>query len=1020
MEVNGMKTIATQMKYYIPARALWVLAFVTCGHFAGAASYEWRFSQGDLTADLGNALMTYADGDTPGLTTFGTTDGTTVPHISGQPAQYIHFLQFPSPANGFNVEFMDLLPNGGGAYVNQYTFIIDLLMPAPRNWAALLNTNPGNANDADFYISDAGSLGIAGAYSAQNVIQTAIWYRLAVSVNTAGNMVWYVNGTQVHSQSGGGLNDRWSLNNSNQAGPDIRLFNEGDGSGNYTHELYLASFAFTDRVMSSVEIVTLGGPSANGILIPGLTEPLVTSTSPNAGQVSVAPTPAYTATIQDGDRQVNTNTIQLKLNGSSVTPAPTITKPSDITTISFQGTGLLPRGSTNTFTLTFKDNGMPIRSHTNEVQFVVAQYENLVLPAHKYMENFNSVSEGTLPADWTLQNFTTLQTMSSEPQDITSDFYVDWAVISPGTATFLSTNYPVDYSTLFSASPSTVVNGAAVTTLIDGASILAASAGRIEAGIQVQYLFTGDYDLTGADNVYLVFNSIYVQNQDSLGSVEYSIDGGSTWLPGLYLLDTADIVLDGMKSIDALNTFATVRDDISDLATGMPGPNGKYGDFIGVAADQWSTLGPYIRARLNDDETESKRIEVIRLVEADDQPAVRFRIAQSGSSSWYFAMDNFGIYCLTTVPRPLIGTVTPASQTVAVGNEITLSVTASGAMPMTFQWRKDGLNISGANAPRLPFTNIQTGDDGSYTVVITNPGGSVTSSVPTTLTVLNPAVFVTGQWDFKNSNLTATCGQDLQFRGDTAASTEFPTMMIGGQDTTVMQFPACTASQGYIMPHGAAPNGGGVSVNQYTLIMDIMFPAADSGDWRALFQTSTANSLANEAEFYVSPGNAIGIANEYHGTIQPDTWHRVAFAVDLAASGNQRLAKFIDGVKVGTQDIGGLDDRFSLDPTAILFTDGYDPALYTQGGFLSSIQFSKGRRSDAYIAALGAPTANRIPGCVRGYIQGGNIFIERTGGWGLECADEVTGTWSEIVGAANPYQVPGPPGARRFYRPKQP
>ena len=37
-------------------------------------------------------------------------------------------------------------PNGGGAYVNQYTFVMDLLVPGPLDWVALANTDPWGKN----------------------------------------------------------------------------------------------------------------------------------------------------------------------------------------------------------------------------------------------------------------------------------------------------------------------------------------------------------------------------------------------------------------------------------------------------------------------------------------------------------------------------------------------------------------------------------------------------------------------------------------------------------------------------------------------------------------------------------------------------------------------------------------------------------------------------------------------------------------------------------------------------------
>ena len=215
---------------------------------------------------------------------------------------------------------------------------------------------------------------------------------------------------------------------------------------------------------------------------------------------------------------------------------------------------------------------------------------------------------------------------------------------------------------------------------------------------------------------------------------------------------------------------------------------------------------------------------------------------------------------------------------------------------------------------------------------------------------------VTGQWDFNSGNLSATVGSSLTYRGTTAASTVFTTATIGGQTAQVMSFPATTPSQGYLMTHGIAPNGGGAYVNQYTLIMDVMFPTASSGQWRALFQTNPDN--ANDADLFVNPGNGIGISGEYQGVVQPNTWHRLAFAVDLTAA-TGKLRKYIDGVLVGSQDTGfSLDGRWSLTPTALLLTDEDNE---TRAGLVNSIQIRSEAMLPADIAALGGPSAAGIP-----------------------------------------------------------
>jgi hypothetical protein len=71
----------------------------------------------------------------------------------------------------------------------------------------------------------------------------------------------------------------------------------------------------------------------------------------------------------------------------------------------------------------------------------------------------------------------------------------------------------------------------------------------------------------------------------------------------------------------------------------------------------------------------------------------------------------------------------PESQTFAYGDNGALSVTATCTTSLTYQWRLGGANIAGATNSTLQFTGIQFSNAGPYTVVVSSPGGSVTSSV---------------------------------------------------------------------------------------------------------------------------------------------------------------------------------------------------------------------------------------------------------------------------------------------------
>jgi hypothetical protein len=65
--------------------------------------------------------------------------------------------------------------------------------------------------------------------------------------------------------------------------------------------------------------------------------------------------------------------------------------------------------------------------------------------------------------------------------------------------------------------------------------------------------------------------------------------------------------------------------------------------------------------------------------------------------------------------------------TADIGEAVVFFVTAIGNPSPTYQWKKDGINISGETSSTLSFTAIGS-SGGTYTVVVTNSEGSVTSA----------------------------------------------------------------------------------------------------------------------------------------------------------------------------------------------------------------------------------------------------------------------------------------------------
>jgi hypothetical protein len=91
---------------------------------------------------------------------------------------------------------------------------------------------------------------------------------------------------------------------------------------------------------------------------------------------------------------------------------------------------------------------------------------------------------------------------------------------------------------------------------------------------------------------------------------------------------------------------------------------------------------------------------------------------------------------LTIVPRPPVVTEAPLSQAVTVKSTATFSAAATGTLPLTYQWKRNGVPISGASGPS--FTTGQTtstDDESTFTVTVTDGAGETTTSAPAVLTV---------------------------------------------------------------------------------------------------------------------------------------------------------------------------------------------------------------------------------------------------------------------------------------------
>jgi hypothetical protein len=92
--------------------------------------------------------------------------------------------------------------------------------------------------------------------------------------------------------------------------------------------------------------------------------------------------------------------------------------------------------------------------------------------------------------------------------------------------------------------------------------------------------------------------------------------------------------------------------------------------------------------------------------------------------------SNPAVLTVQTGSAPVIQTQ-PQSQTVEEGGPVSFTVVATGTPAPTYQWKKDGNDIPGATSGIYTIASAILSDAGSYTVVVTNTVGSITSNAAT-------------------------------------------------------------------------------------------------------------------------------------------------------------------------------------------------------------------------------------------------------------------------------------------------
>ncbi|HYE30571.1 MAG TPA: LamG-like jellyroll fold domain-containing protein, partial [Methylomirabilota bacterium] len=353
-----------------------LLASAGASAWAQQPSGQWDFTAG-LAATAGQPL-TYITPAAQQATSFNTTTAFGIPNIGGEVAQVMKTGSYAAgdglamPAPG--------APNGGGAYVNDYTLIMDVLVPAESNAKAraILDSDLGQLNpDAEFFINADNGIGAKGQSAGS--LPTNTWHRIAFVVDAdddpslfSGTVRVYINGNEVGSRRVGSLkDDRFALAPNGVA----HLFSDNDGE---TAPLYINSIQLRAAALSKGQIRALGGATAAGI--PQTLPPVPSGIEKWIPHSSTASrTTRVGAVIAAGDTTIADSSISVSLNGTAQAN-PTITRDSGLITVATPVLNLNP-GTEYTTIVRYTDSLAGARSFTNKFTAALfyEDFDSLVL-----------------------------------------------------------------------------------------------------------------------------------------------------------------------------------------------------------------------------------------------------------------------------------------------------------------------------------------------------------------------------------------------------------------------------------------------------------------------------------------------------------------------------------------------------------------------------------------------------------------------------------------------------------------
>ena len=297
-------------------------------------------------------------------------------------------------------------------------------------------------------------------------------------------------------------------------------------------------------------------------------------------------------------------------------------------------------------------------------------------------------------------------------------------------------------------------------------------------------------------------------------------------------------------------------------------------------------------------------------------------------------------------------TVPPTNQTVMVGATASFAVTATGTAPLSYQWRRNGVNLANATGTSLTLSNIAPPVAGNYTVVVTNSSGAVTSTPSAVLTVRDTFGYACAETFYSFDDISTNGTRILSNADDEAVSIPFGFNFIfydRGYSNVVI------TPNGLLSLGGAEPSSANVNLTNASPPSNLPIIAVLWDDWQTLTNRTPhgegvyyrMTGTPGSRRFVVQWNNVFGYVSSSEGSPEGVTFQailleasrQIVFQYQDVLTGDARTNG--NSATIGLRDVDGQLTGKNLqwscnlpaiqNNLAILFTDLLtDPLIATQ------------------------------------------------------------------------------------------